>query len=70
MNLNLGNFGDKRNSPRMNADGLSHLPKDRRDWLEIFSDVRGGTVKVMAGTCEACVWGRGEHAAICAERNR
>ncbi len=46
-NLNLGTFGDKRNSPRMNADGLAHLPKHRRDWLEIFGDTWGSNKPVV-----------------------
>lgn len=28
-----------------------------------------GPVKQMPGTCDACVWGRGEHTAACACRS-
>ncbi len=52
--------------PRLNADAFAHLSKDRRDWLEVFGNTWGDTVKQMPGTCERCVWGSGEHSVECA----
>jgi hypothetical protein len=43
---------------------LDHLSKDRRDWLEVFGNQWAPT-KIMPGTCEACVYGAGEHVAGC-----
>ena len=41
---------------------IEKLPKERRDWLEVFGNQWGEPAKVMPGTCEACVWGeRFEH---------
>ena len=40
---------------------IEALPKSRRDWLEVYGNQWGEPTKVMPGTCEACVWGRGEH---------
>lgn len=46
---------------------LSKLSKQKRDWLEVFAlpRVESG---IMPGTCEACVWGRGEHEETCVAR--
>lgn len=40
---------------------IEKLPKERREWLEIWGNQWGEPTKMMPGTCEACVWGRGEH---------
>ena len=44
---------------------IETLPKSRREWLEVFGNQWGEPAKVMPGTCFACVWGDGEHAAGC-----
>ena len=44
---------------------IEKLPKERKEWLECFGN-QWAPAKQMPGTCEACVWGRGEHAAGCA----
>ncbi len=39
---------------------LNKLPKDKRDWLEIYGN-QYRPARVMPGTCEACIFGSGEH---------
>lgn len=48
----------------MTEEQINKLPKKRRDWLEIHGN-QWAPVKVMPGTCEACVWGQGEHTLAC-----
>jgi hypothetical protein len=43
---------------------IENLPKERRDWLEVFGN-QWAPVKQMPGTCEACVWGGERHAKDC-----
>lgn len=56
----------------MNAEQIDakikSLPRHKRDWLEIYGDTFAAK-KVMPGTCEACVYGSGEHSETC-ERAR
>lgn len=40
------------------------LTPRQRDYLEVFGNVWGKR-KVMPGTCERCVWGRGKHSMSC-----
>ena len=47
---------------------IEKLPKERRDWLEVWGNQWGEPTKVMPGTCEACVWGSGSHTKDCALR--
>ena len=48
----------------MTEQELEHLPKHRRDWLEIWGN-QWAPKKIMPGTCEACVYGHGEHVTGC-----
>lgn len=43
---------------------LDKLSPDRKDWLEVFG-WRVAPKKIMPGTCEACVWGSGNHSSEC-----
>ncbi len=43
---------------------LNNIPKDKRDWLEIYGNQYRAKA-VAPGTCEACVFARGEHVPGC-----
>ncbi len=44
---------------------IANLSPYYRDYCEVWDSSKKSTLKVMPGTCEACVWGSGAHSVEC-----
>ncbi len=52
---------------RIRIEKSDNISKQRMDWLGCHGNT-WAPVKVMPGTCEACVFGSGEHSIACCWR--